>query len=84
VLLSIFVTVVVAVSGYLLVFKTRLVPIFRARFENRPYADFDGTEPTAAAHGPATAAGLDRKSDNATVSIVLQNEANARAEGPST
>ena len=84
VLLSLLVAFVLVVAAYFVVFKSRLGPILRARFENTPYTDFVAQESGAQTDPQPAPVAENRKSGSQAMSMVVTNESVAAQEGPST
>jgi hypothetical protein len=90
VLLSLLVAFMLVVVAYFVVFKSRLGPILRARFENTPYTDFvaqesgEQTDRRERSDPQPASVAETRKSGNQAMSMVVTNESVAAQEGPST
>jgi hypothetical protein len=90
VLLTLIVAFVMAVLGYFVFFKSRILPRLRAHFENTPYTDFVVQEP-GQVENPEELNQPDNsrvregpKPNNQTISMVVTNESTSSNVGPST
>ena len=82
VLLTAVILVAASVFAYVVVTKSRIVPIIRARFENTPYTDFSVEQPPAPSSSEASAR---PKPTSQTISMVIQNQTTTyMEEGPGT
>jgi hypothetical protein len=95
VLLTLLVAFMLAVVGYFIIFKSRLVPRIRARFENTPYTDFEPSrhenqhvnelaESQARQSLPESAASFSKAACNQNISLVVTNETASASIGPGT
>ena len=95
VLLTLLVAFMLAVVGYFIVFKSRLVPRIRAHFENTPYTDFEPGRPDnqhvnelsesrPGQNLPESAASFSKAAGNQNMSMVVTNESTSASIGPGT